>query len=39
MKFKNLRDFIAFLDDKGELRRISAPVTCELEITEKVAES
>ena len=34
MKFKNLRDFIAFLDDKGELRRISAPVSCELEIAE-----
>ena len=34
MNFKNLRDFIAFLDDKGELRRISAPVSCELEITE-----
>ena len=34
MKFKNLRDFIAFLDDRGELRRIRAPVSCELEITE-----
>ena len=34
MKFKNLRDFIAFLEDKGELRRISAPVSCELEVTE-----
>ena len=34
MKFKNLREFIAFLEDKGELRRISVPVSWELEITE-----
>ena len=34
MKFKDLREFIALLEDRGELRRISAPVSCELEITE-----
>ncbi len=34
MKFKDLREFIAFLERKGELRRIRAPVSCELEITE-----
>ncbi len=34
MKYKNLRDFIEFLESKGELRRISTPVTWDLEITE-----
>ena len=34
MKFKDLREFIRFLEDKGELRRITAPVNHELEITE-----
>ena len=34
MKYKNLRDFIAYLEEKGELRRISTPVTWDLEITE-----
>ena len=34
MRFRDLRDFIAFLEDKGELRRIRTPVSCELEITE-----
>ncbi len=34
MKFKDLREFISFLEDKGELRRIKTPVSCELEITE-----
>ena len=34
MKFKDLREFITFLDRKGELRCISAPVSCELEIAE-----
>jgi 4-hydroxy-3-polyprenylbenzoate decarboxylase len=34
MKFKDLREFIAFLEDKGELRRVSTPVSWELEITE-----
>ena len=34
MKFKDLREFIAFLEQKGELRRINTPVSNELEITE-----
>ena len=34
MKYKNLRDFISFLESKGELRRIIEPVTWDLEITE-----
>lgn len=34
MNFKNLRDFIAFLEERGQLRRIAAPVNPELEITE-----
>jgi 4-hydroxy-3-polyprenylbenzoate decarboxylase len=34
MKFKDLREFIRFLEEKKELRRIQAPVSCELEISE-----
>ncbi|MDA1189226.1 MAG: UbiD family decarboxylase, partial [Chloroflexi bacterium] len=34
MKYKDLREFIAFLEGKGHLKRISAPVNPELEITE-----
>lgn len=34
MAYKNLREFITFLEDKGELRRITAPVSPRLEITE-----
>ena len=34
MRFKDLREFITFLDQKGELRRIGTPVSCELEIAE-----
>ena len=34
MKFKDLREYIAFLEQKGDLRRISTPVNFELEITE-----
>ena len=34
MKFRDLREYIAFLEQKGELRRISAPVDPRLEITE-----
>ena len=34
MNFKNLGDFITFLEQRGELRRIHAEVSCELEITE-----
>ncbi|MCH8279934.1 MAG: menaquinone biosynthesis decarboxylase [Chloroflexi bacterium] len=34
MKFKDLREFVAFLESKGDLRRIATPVSCELEISE-----
>ncbi|MCH8109043.1 MAG: UbiD family decarboxylase, partial [Chloroflexi bacterium] len=34
MHFKDLREFISFLESKGELRRIKGQVSCELEITE-----
>jgi 4-hydroxy-3-polyprenylbenzoate decarboxylase len=34
MKFKDLREYISFLEAKGDLCRISTPVDCELEITE-----
>ena len=34
MKFKDLREFISFLEKKDDIRRIQAPVSCELEITE-----
>ena len=34
MKFKDLREFIRFLEDQGDLRRITSPVSRELEITE-----
>ena len=34
MKFDDLREFIAFLERKGELRRVKTPVSCELEIAE-----
>ena len=34
MKFKDLREFVAFLEEKGELRRIRTPVSWDLEITE-----
>ena len=34
MKYKDLREFISFLEEKGELKRISTSVSCELEITE-----
>jgi len=34
MRFKDLREFIAFLEDRGELRRIQVQVTWELEIAE-----
>ena len=33
-KFKDLREYIAFLETKGELRRITTPVSTALEITE-----
>ena len=34
MAFKDLRDFVAFLEEKGDLRRIGVPVDPELEMTE-----
>ncbi len=34
MKYKDLRDFIRFLEQKGDLKRITTPVSCELEIAE-----
>ena len=34
MPYQDLREFIAFLESKGDLRRISVPVDPELEITE-----
>ena len=34
MKFKDLREFIGFLEGKGELLHIRTPVSCELEISE-----
>ncbi len=34
MAFKDIREFISFLEDKGELRRITTPVSWDLEITE-----
>ena len=34
MKYKDLRDFVAQLEARGELRRITAPVDPNLEMTE-----
>ncbi len=34
MNFKDLREFILFLEDKGELHRVKAPVSWDLEISE-----
>jgi 4-hydroxy-3-polyprenylbenzoate decarboxylase len=34
LAFKNLREFIAFLEERGELKRVRARVNPELEITE-----
>ena len=34
MKYRDLRDFIGLLESRGELKRITAPVSCELEIAE-----
>ena len=34
MPFQDLREFVALLDKRGQLRRIGAPVRRELEITE-----
>src|SRR5919109_1174319 len=32
--YKDLREFIAYLDKRGQLRRVRVPVSSELEITE-----
>lgn len=34
MAFKDLREFITFLEKKNQLKRIKTPVSCDLEITE-----
>lgn len=34
MAFRDLRQFIALLEERGQLRRVQAPVSAELEITE-----
>lgn len=34
MKYRNLRDFLALLEEKGELKRISQPIDPYLEMTE-----
>ena len=34
MRFKDLREFVALLENRGELKRITAPVSPHLEITE-----
>ena len=34
MPFQDLREYLTFLESRGDLRRISAPVDAELEITE-----
>ena len=34
MKFQDLRQYVSFLETRGELRRIKAPVSRDLEITE-----
>ena len=34
MKYKDIGEFISFLETKGELKRINTPVSCELEIAE-----
>ncbi|MGL4920775.1 MAG: hypothetical protein ACRC43_09525, partial [Plesiomonas shigelloides] len=34
MKYKDLREFIALLEARGELKRIRVPVSPDLEMTE-----
>ena len=34
MRFRDTREFVSFLEEKGELRRVKTSVSCELEITE-----
>ena len=39
MAFKDLREFVSFLEEKGDLRRIKAPVSPDLEMTEIAVRS
>ena len=32
--YRDLREFISFLEDRGQLKRVTSPVTWDLEITE-----
>ena len=34
MNFKDLREFVVYLEGRGQLQRIKTPVSCELEMTE-----
>ena len=34
MNFKDLREFVTFLERRGQLHRVKTPVSCELEMTE-----
>ena len=34
MKYRDLREFVALLEERGELRRVTTPVSADLEITE-----
>ncbi len=34
MRFRDTREFVSFLEERGELRRVKTSVSCELEITE-----
>jgi len=34
MRFRDTREFVSFLEEKGEVRRVKTFVSCELEITE-----
>ena len=34
MNYKDLREFVSFLEERGQLHRVRAPVSCELEMTE-----
>ena len=34
MSFRDLREFVTFLEQRGELKRVTAPVSSDLEITE-----
>ncbi|MDE2843193.1 MAG: UbiD family decarboxylase, partial [Chloroflexota bacterium] len=34
MNYKDLREFVSFLERRGQLHRVKTPVSCELEMTE-----